>query len=111
MTERASEQALSLIGAPGFEPGTSCPPGYCEGWAPSGAEWQEVASLCGFQRHPWVPGRLPPCPTLRTYGLGLGVGLMSARRKPCTRFVGSRSMRRLLLALAATGVLAALAFS
>jgi hypothetical protein len=40
-------RGFSLVGAPGFEPGTSSPPGLYSVLAGDGPTWREVASFLG----------------------------------------------------------------
>jgi hypothetical protein len=70
--QRLQVRAFCSVGAPGFEPGTSCRPDICSRWAPSGVEWCEVADVQGFPSCQRLRTRFAPRPGFRTFGRGIG---------------------------------------
>jgi hypothetical protein len=45
MTPPEPKPVWNKVGAPGFEPGTSCPPDIVSALESSGVEWRDVANL------------------------------------------------------------------
>jgi hypothetical protein len=70
-TESRSAHTSQAVGAPGFEPGTSCPPDCSSRRAGCGAEGREVASVQRVRLGAAVFRRLPPRTTFRPFVSGV----------------------------------------
>jgi hypothetical protein len=82
-----------MVGAPGFEPGTSCPPDIFNGRARRGAKWREVANMQAFRTLAGFRGRFAPRAGFEAFGQRMGNRRGFKRSRVATEANGAPTSR------------------